>query len=443
MAHVTQQQVVQHSLNQLPSELLEQLLEYLDRVPPSETILDNPPSSDYIHQKDQRLKNLSLCSKRLRGLCFDKLFKHVRLEVSDSAEFLLFILRNKAIATIDTVTAYSLLGAEQGGAGMNTWWQNVCSTIPIKRLNIICTPRRLATLLDAPINEVDHWIFTMPYHIIRFEQDHPSLEARQMAFTLASHVDDSELCKIGFPSNSSILTIQPWNSFTIHEGSSLKAYSQYEYFLRCPPSLLPPFNRPGAHRITIRNAPYTTYVSGTRTYPVSRMNLDESPATPLKHSSFLLHLRSFTYCAIFPFYNHIDEILKTIDLMISLETLTVQLAPHPSSPVIDDEIAATRNHIDINDAWMEFDTSYTLIAHYVKRMGSMANHSNQERLGHSLTRFVSRDVQVEGIRDALEKTVNKILGGGIKGEGWLYLGNGIWEKEVMQSKTASSDSTRD
>ena len=49
-------------------------------------------------------------------------------------------------------------------------------------------------------------------------------------------------------------------------------------------------------------------------------------------------LTSFSFIAIFPFYNHTDEILKSVRKMKKLQKLFVKLCPEPDSTVLNDEI---------------------------------------------------------------------------------------------------------
>lgn len=127
----------------------------------------------------------------------------------------------------------------------------------------------------------------------------------------------------------------------------------------------------------------------------------------------LAKLDKFTYTAIFPFYNHVDEVLKTIRKMTGLKQLRFRLCPDPESTVIDDELADSKGHINISDAWMEFNTAYTLVAHTARLLS----------VDCSLEEFQVEDVKMEGIRDGLIDSLNEILDNRM-----LHQGNGLWRK---------------
>ena len=67
-----------------------------------------------------------------------------------------------------------------------------------------------------------------------------------------------------------------------------------------------------------------------------------------------------------------------------------------------------KGHIDVNDAWMEFETSYVLLGETVGR----------GRL-EGLREYVCLDVEVEGVRVGLEEGLRGRLG-----EEWVYGGEG-------------------
>ena len=211
--------------------------------------------------------------------------------------------------------------------------------------------------------DMDSWAFNMPLQSITF-----SLQPN------AAHI-----CAL---SSRSLLTALPWTSFIVNEGSSLKAYSQYEYFMKRTPSLLSALSTPGS-----------------------------TPTFNPEASALFANLTSFSYTAIFPFYNHVDEVLKLIRQMHNLRYLSTKLCPEPGSSVIDEETRG--GHIDLNDAWMEFDTSYSLVSHAVEAMG----------VEKKLVEFQALDIRMEGIRENLVGMIGQRL------KGWVYAGDGLWRKE--------------
>jgi len=189
----------------------------------------------------------------------------------------------------------------------------------------------------------------------------------------------SRFSKVPCDSATNLLMARPWCSVTVNEGSSLKAYTTYEYFLRQTPSLM--------------SALLTT--------------------KSVDADILFRNLSSFSFVAIFPFYNHVDQILKCVRKMRRLKTLFVKLCPEPESNVLSDEIEDARGHIEVNDPWNEFETSYTLITHTVIYL----------TLEGDLEQFHADDVCMQGIRDHLEQSVTKRLQ-----QWWLYDGHGCWNK---------------
>ncbi len=100
--------------------------------------------------------------------------------------------------------------------------------------------------------------------------------------------------------------------------------------------------------------------------------------------------------------------------MPNLIAFTAKLCPEPRSTIIDDELELSLNHIDVNDAWMEFDTAYTLIAHTVIYLG----------LEGRLQEFRVDDVRMEGIRENLEEVLSQRLQ-----QWWEYNGEGVWRRK--------------
>ena len=208
-----------------------------------------------------------------------------------------------------------------------------------------------------------------------------------------------------------LFSARPWTHLAINESSSLKAYSQYEYFLRKTPSLL----------ASIHRGPPPGVSPGPRQDPL------HSPFT-----SLLTNVTHFTYTAIFPFYNHVETVLHSVHKMPNLSHLTFKLCPEPESTIIADELEEAQGHIDVNDAWMEFDTAYTLITHAVVRLTAI---EEAERKGGpdgmrlragKLEEFRVDDVKMEGIRDSLEDVISQRLQ-----EWWVYAGEGLWKRKGL------------
>ncbi|KAJ9663024.1 hypothetical protein H2198_001016 [Neophaeococcomyces mojaviensis] len=144
------------------------------------------------------------------------------------------------------------------------------------------------------------------------------------------------------------------------------------------------------------------------------LDIDRMPLHPTQQ--LLEGLVEFSFIAIFPFYNHVDDILKCIRRMKRLKKLFMKLGPEPSSTILEDEIKAANYHIDLNDPWTELSTSYQLAAHTVRSMGAEAQ----------LRTFVVDDFKMTGVWDSVEDTISDILA-----TSWIYNGTGIWSKQAI------------
>ena len=348
------------ALDDLPNELFDHVLKYLHHQCPSELNWHQRPDLNIIKSTKTDLKSLSLTSKCMRALTLKRLFAHVCLDPNQSPAFLDFVDQHGLAVHVKSIVAYM---TEPCRLILHPlWWARLLNTVPALTFTIICPPYVFAEFASTSIVDVDSWAFNMPYHVIRFRQ------SRLAAIRQTSFNDDHDL-----------FSARPWTEFSINEGSSLKVYSQYEYFLRRTPSLM------------------------------SAVLLCPSPGLTF----MLSKLEKFTYTAIFPFYNHVDDVLKNIRKMSNLKHLRFRLCPDPRSSVIDDELMETKGHIDLVDAWMEFNTSYGLVGHTVRLLS----------VEYSLQEFQVEDVSMEGIKDGLIESLNAILDSKM-----VHQGDGLWRR---------------
>lgn len=172
---------------------------------------------------------------------------------------------------------------------------------------------------------------------------------------------------------------------SFNESSSLKAYNHYEYFLSRVPSVLGEW--------------------GTQLAPQG--------VPPLELSNTLRGLTSFSYTAVFPFYNHVKLVLDALVLMPQLHTLNMQLAPDEDNHITE---AEQRGSMDPNDPWMELATSYALIGFEVNRHPS-------------LVEFRSRDFHLEATMPELAHVLEDSLGN----SGWVSAEPGVWKRVVPRT----------
>lgn len=353
----------------LPNEILAKILSFLD--PPSpfdQSIRDKPIlHDDDISSTTQlpravpveaSLKNVSTTCTLLRSIALPDLFKHVKVNPLRLSDFVAFLNQNQLNQRVVSVVAVVLGHYNHIHPA---WWARLLNEVAVTRFSIIAAPSIFAELAGNPTWSNDAWAFNMPFQILSLDQ---SAEAARS--------------KIDYDNLPSLLTARPWTRALVNEGSSVLAYTTYEYFFRRTPSIL------------------------------SALHFHHSVAG----DQMFANLQEFEFVAIFPFYNHVEEVLKCIRKMVNLRRLFIKICPSPESTVLHDEIEAAGGHFDINDPWNECDTSWRLIAHNVAALASLGN----------LRELHMDDVKVEGVRQALEDSINRVLR-----EPWAYQGEGSGE----------------
>ncbi|RVX72158.1 hypothetical protein B0A52_04756 [Exophiala mesophila] len=362
----------------LPNEILAKIISFLDQPSPFDQSIREKPflQNDDISPTtklprtvpaDASLKNVSTTCSLLRSTALPDLFKHVKVNPLRLSDFIAFLNQNHLNQRVVSVVAIVLGHYNHIHPA---WWARLLNEVTATRFSIIAAPSIFAELAGNPTWSNDAWAFNMPFQILSLDQ---SAEASR--------------CKIDYDNLPSLLTARPWTRALVNEGSSVLAYTTYEYFFRHTPSML------------------------------SALHYDRSIAG----DQMFANLEEFKFVAIFPFYNHVEEVLKCIRKMTNLRRLFIKICPSPESTVLHDEIEAAGGHFDINDPWNECDTSWRLIAHNVAALAGMGN----------LREFHMDDVHVEGVRQALEDSINRVLQ-----EPWTYQGKGSGEWRVNAASNA-------
>ncbi|KAH8671628.1 hypothetical protein BX600DRAFT_434727 [Xylariales sp. PMI_506] len=327
------------------------------------------------------LKSLSFVSKKWRSAVLPLLFRNVlwKPEISSLSAFnvqpvplLEFIIKNGLESYVTTFTL--LVGyveqdvdstriAEQIRPGHLEWlWDRLFSVVDPLRFTIIAPPTTLAAFLNRMLFLDDAWAFNIPYHILSLARCTRAASKPTDALTDTTSASEGIL----FPTNaaasyvaspdplseasatspfatpaspsvsqsgghcstnatappSPLFTVRPWTSLLLNEGSSIRAYQTYEFFLRSPPSML-------------------SALLGFGEYPNNRPLLPPS-------------ITDFNYIAVFPLASHMSTMCAHLP---RVRRLFVQLAPTPSNQVLQDREAMQR--IDMADLWMERNTAYT------------------------------------------------------------------------------------
>lgn len=352
-------------LESLPNELLDQVILALDTTPPSSTRLHHPPAHQIIGSKDRDLKHLARVSPRFLSLVRPHLFKHARLQLQDEPAFHSFMVATGLGRYVVSLLVITSLDTPDLDPCDKFWWRRVLCYLDPTRITVIAPPTFIGNTLNVQIMNGHSWAFEIDFQVLWLER-HDHCRGTSPRPDLG-HCD-------------SLLQARPWTSLSFNESSSLKAYNHYEYFLSRVPSIFGEW--------------------GTQ--------LGEENFPPMQLSTSLSRLTSFSYTAVFPFYNHVRLVLDAMELMPDLQTFSVQLVPGPDSHVTEIE---QRSSMDPNDPWMELATAYSIITFEVCKK-------------ESLKEFQSRDLHLQAVREEL----CEILNDGLGHTSWTHQGLGLWRR---------------
>ncbi|PYI17237.1 F-box domain protein [Aspergillus violaceofuscus CBS 115571] len=368
-------------LENLPNEILDEIVSYLPVDTPSESNFHHTPRTHFTASSTQNLKNAAQISSRLLELVRSRLYAHSRFYLDDLYDFLNFVTSHRLERYITSLVV--LLGNDPPrDLDINRLLRHLSNLNPLQ-ITVLAPPSRIGTMLNTKAPEEHNWAFQITHQLCQWER---SIPPESPVFTTNP--------------SSNPLDIMAYSSLRFNEGSSLRAYAHYEYFLFEVPSVLGKW--------------------GT----IASMGTEEEK---LSISRGLRHLTSFSYTAIFPFYNHVKLVLDALELMMNLQSFTVQLAPCSEDSAID---LANRGPIDPNDPWMELATGYDIIAHSIIELGRSA----------SLVHFRTLDYQNEALRVELSQS----LGAKFKDTEWEMNGHGEWTKTASNGgiKNRSSNTGR-
>jgi hypothetical protein len=274
------------TIESLPNELLSNIFGFLDSPQPSASGLLDEPIFDLTSAKNATYKTISLVSKRWRNSILPSLFKHSRFIVDDPKthprpflkdEIQLFLdfvrqksLENKITSFVLLVQDEKVTNTAEGSRKLNgfaSFWQTLFSTVNPAELLIIAPAEALGALTSCHVSLQDRLSFDCPYQYLRLQQ--PRIEddklecssnsesVHKSSNTVPHHLlDDASdsaevvprseasssrppLMEWQFPraESSALFDIRPWSSLLLNEGSFVKAYSTYEFWLRQPPSV--------------------------------------------------------------------------------------------------------------------------------------------------------------------------------------------------------------
>lgn len=318
------------SLVNLPPELICNIVSYLpnNQNLASDSWHEEPPT-DIVESQVQTYRALSHVCQYLRQTILRTLFnatpvvlkyrpnayneelRTVLLALEEAKRY----LSSHQLSVANLVVRFSMVESPSEIQSLpDAFFQDTCSRflqeIKPKSLTIVL-PSQLFPFLSSPtqremVGQDDSWAFDMPLHVLRLSCPR-------------THSHPTEASLWG----------SPWSNVTLNEGSSLKAYSTYEFYSKQSPSVF----------------------------------LDNTFCEKIISSTWSLTIREFEYVAIFPLVNHMSHVLSQLKFLTNLATLSMRLAPHEDSAILSDpeRVGAAQ----YNDLWLGLEENYASIARAV------------------------------------------------------------------------------
>ena len=373
-------------LDNLPIEIIRYVLSFLEVVPPSQRRLFDEPQLDLFESNIQPLKNLSLTCRSLRICSLQPLFRHIKINSTTSNKLLTDFLRDQVrTVPIPSVFLYDLKCTQYTAKSVLSLVQRVMNSMNPERLTIALPPDAMTALLGCWGGSQDSWAFQIPFQIVHFH--YPATGGR--------HFDPGGLDAYESTISRNVLRLRPWTHITFNEGSSVPAYSMYEYFHLTMPTWIPPW----------------------------------SASRAIKHHEFAMQCRSmafslatFDIIGVFPFagsdHGWMKSVTSFLDTLVNLRTFRVQISPKTWQTEQDgawvNEAVTDTGKIEYKDLWMEFEMSYRHLAEWMKR----------GPVNDTLERIVVLDYQNQGLRTTLDGCFTDE-----RMTNWVTPGDtGIWEK---------------
>lgn len=243
-------------------------------------------------------------------------------------------------------------------------WSQIFARLELTRVVVAAPPPTLAGLLDTQMLSSDAWAFNMKIHYIELLQHE------------ASHLEHTTTtCR---PWNSALIHRGQWYHVGYNEGSSISAYSTYEFHLKLSPKIL--------YLILIRLA---------------------------KEVSPCCNITSFSFTGIFPFATHITAIIRALHRIPTLKNISVQFEPGPENNLLNDPKRVGR--AQSSDYWLEWMECYKVIASYL----GVFDFEDGAEFQSKDCRSLELAHEVGECMDLLRK----------RGTGWRKEGEGVWVRD--------------
>ncbi|KZF19632.1 hypothetical protein L228DRAFT_241393 [Xylona heveae TC161] len=343
-------------LENLPSEICDLILACLDSAAPSEQRFCDEPTFELVKSDTRPLKTLSQVSRAWRYLTLPWLFRHVTYCITadpfteglyptvafhigrEARRLNSFLEKHSLHRYVSSLVVYTtedvcygyldresriFTADEKGEASLaDALWPVLLSSLNPDRVVILAPPLSLGSLTDGVHVDTKHaWAFDSPLQSLQV-----SKKRRPYGQKSLTHNGSAERLFDG----------RQWSELAVNEGSFIRAYSTYEYFLKEKPSTIPSLHW-----------------------------------RALYGSNFFRQLTSLHYNAIFPFYNTLELFLNLARICPNVTRLSMQLAPSLKSGLLTNKERIGTS--DLRDMWMELESGYQLIIFAIKDMTREGN----------------------------------------------------------------------
>lgn len=297
-------------------------------------------------------------------------FPHLRKDFIEFTQFVqqYDLKRHIHSIVIYTDTEYKLRHVGTADAplarAVHEIWDQFFSHLNPTRLLVAAPPSTLSGLLDAQMLSTDVWAFDMKIHYIEFSQGDPQL---------AVHRDRN--CR---PWNNALVHRRPWTHLSYNEGSSVTAYSTYEYHLKQSPKML-----------------YLTLIRLA------------------KEVQECCNLKSFSFVGVFPFSTNMNTVISALQKIPTLRDVQFQLAPGPENDLLSTPKRLGR--AQASDLWLEWNGCYKNIT------GLLGTHEFSDG-----AKFVSKDCGEKKVANEVEEYIESLQK---RGQGWREESEGVWVRD--------------
>lgn len=266
----------QRNINDLPNELLLNILGHLDTPKPSsaESLLYDEPTFDITNSESANLKTASYISKRWRAATIPLLFKYTRFTIptakvneennfrADVQQFFDFVIRKdlRKIVASFTLICYEHNFDEDYKRDPNNilsiFWKALYEVIDPVDLMIVAPAEALSFFTACEVNDEESWNFDCPCQYLRLQRSpdarilkeekvenpvsqdsEPILSSSSQGLPSVFANGEAEKANEALSHNHTVLFDRPWSKLLLNEGSFIKAYSTYEFWERQPPSV--------------------------------------------------------------------------------------------------------------------------------------------------------------------------------------------------------------